>query len=555
MNVQQLTQIAEEHLRAGRVDDAIAAYRSAVAAAPENAAAHNALGVALAMQRRNEALDEFRRAIQLDPRLGSAHLHLGMALHLTDRHAQALASLDRAAQLRPGDAKLNTLVGIARLSMSRHAEAIAAFRAALADRPDTNLAADNLLLALQYDPATTAETLVREHEAWANHFAAPLAVERQPHANDRTPDRRLRVGYVSRDFRAHAANYFFEPILRHHDRGQFEVVCYPDTDRADHVTARLRELAHTWHETPTLSAHELTQRIRDDAIDVLIDLGVHTEQNRLLAFAPRPAPVQLSYLGYCGTTGLDASAIDARLTDAVVDPPHLSERWNTEPLIRLPRIFCCYQPIADAPPVTPPPAGKNGHVTFGSFNTLAKLTDETVELWSRILRATPKSRLFMMSFALRDGGVVADVVKRFARYGVERNRLELPGGGPLGDYLRAIARVDVALDTFPFNGHTTTCHCLWMGVPVVARSGGRPVSRVGRSLLRAIGREEWCADDAESYVACATRLANDLASLSRERSDLRDRVAASPLCDAAGFTREIESAYRSLWRNWCEGSR
>ncbi|MEA2736044.1 MAG: hypothetical protein QOE14_2495, partial [Humisphaera sp.] len=531
-----------------RLDDAIASFRAAVRIAPNHAAAHNALGVALAMQRRVEAIDEFRRAIELDPNLADAHFNLGLAYHRTERHAHALLTLTRAAELSPDNPGLLNLLGITQLAMGRAALAIEAFRSALHVHPDFPLAADNLLFALHYDPATTAETLIREHERWADHFAAPLLREQQPHEKDRDPRRRLRIGYVSPDLRGHAVSFFLEPILRHHDHEHFEIVCYSDTEKLDDVTDRLRAAADAWHDATALTDAQFAERVRQDGIDILVDLAVHTEHNRLLAMARKPAPLQLSYLGYCGTTGLPAPAIDGRLTDAVVDPPDHAERWNTEPLVRLPRVFCCYQPPADAPDITPLPAERDGFITFGSFNVLAKVTEETIALWSKILHATPRSRLLMMSFALKDGGVVTDVAKRFAAYGIERGRLELPGGKPLGDYLRTIARADIALDTFPFNGHTTTCHALWMGVPVISRSGSRPVSRVGRSLLRAIGLEDLCVDSAGAYVETAVRLAADPQRLTCLRSELRPRLAASPLCDAAGFTRELESAYRAMWQ-------
>ena len=419
-------------------------------------------------------------------------------------------------------------------------------------QPDFAAAHSNLVFSMNYDAAATQQTIFAESRAWHESHAAALGRRAPGHANARDPERRLRVGYVSPDFREHSVAYFLEPLIAAHDRAAFEVFCYAQVARPDQRTERFRGLADTWRSTVGMTDADLATAVREDRIDILVDLAGHTGGNRLLAFDRRPAPVQLSWLGYPNTTGTEA--IDARLTDAIADPPGPSDALHSETLVRLPNGFLCYAPTADAPAIGAPPARSTGHVTFGSFNALAKITPAVVAAWARILLGVPGSRLVIKSGPLADAATRARYLEMLAAAGVDAGRVDLRAwidarSGHLGAY----ANIDIGLDPFPYNGTTTTCEALWMGVPVVTLAGDRHAGRVGASLLTRIGLAELVADTTDGYVETAVHFAGDLDGLPARRLALRDRMMSSPLCDAAGFARDVEAAYRAMWRRWCAG--
>jgi predicted O-linked N-acetylglucosamine transferase (SPINDLY family) len=352
---------------------------------------------------------------------------------------------------------------------------------------------------------------------------------------------------MSGDLRQHSVAYFLEPVLAHHDRRAVEVHAYATGLTQDAVTDRLQGLVDHWTGCTGLSDDALAGRIRSDGIDILVDLSGHTGGNRLRVFARKPAPVQVTYLGYAATTGL--SAMDYRLTTAVVDPPG-QEAYHSEALYRLPRSLWCYRPSAEAPEVNrETPAARHGVITFGSMNNIAKVSPETVALWGEILRRLPGSRLVMTS--VPEGSVRATLTERFAAVGVEGPRLVLHGKLPAERFWEVLGGIDIGLDPFPYNGTTTTCETLWMGVPVVTLEGSSAVARSGVALLSLAGLPELIARDEPGYVRIALDLARDLPRLSALRAGLRPRLAASPLRDEPGFTRELEEAYRAMWRRWC----
>ncbi len=435
--------------------------------------------------------------------------------------------------------------------MGRSAEALEHYRQAVELEPNNAAFHGNLLYLLNYLPSYDAASLFAEHRAWARRHADPLLDTAAPHANDRTAGRRLRVGYVSPNFRAQAVNFFVEPILREHDRRQCEVVCYSDVARPDSVTARLRGYADHWRDVLGQSDEQLSELVRNDRIDILVDLTGHMGSGgRLLAFARKPAPIQVTYIGYQNTTGM--LAMDYRLTDDYADPPGLTDAFHTERLVRLPRTFFCYQPVSDAPPVGSLPATTSGHVTFASINNFNKITPAVLNTWAAILRRLPDSRLLVradMTDSVRDY-----LIATLAGHGVPATRLELVNRLPHHEYLRLIDRVDIALDPFPFNGHTTTCDCLWQGVPVVTLSGTTYASRFGGSGLVTLGLEDLIAHTPEEYIEIAARLAGDRDRLAGLRAGLRPQMAASPLMDFAGFTRNLEAEYRRMWDAWCKST-
>jgi protein O-GlcNAc transferase len=402
------------------------------------------------------------------------------------------------------------------------------------------------LLALQYLPHLNGAHLLAEHQLWARrHTGAPAEA---PPVADRNPERRLRIGYVSGDFRDHPVAAFIEPILSAHDRQAVEVFCYVDVPAPDKFTERLRRHVDAWRSLAGLSDAVAAQLVRADRIDILVDLTGHTTRPRLRVFALRPAPVQATYLGYPGTTGLPA--IDYRITDAVADPPGEPE-VHTERLLRLPGCFCCYAPPASAPAVNPSPALAAGQVTFGSLHNLAKLNDAVLDLWCEVLRAVPSAHLLIARDTLT-GQTKEMFARKFRDRGIAPERLELRRvwGSP-GNHLRHYADIDISLDAFPWSGHTTACESLWMGAPVVTLYGNRHAGRMAASILTAVGLTDLVARTPAEYVERAVRLATEPKTLAALRARLRDQMRRSPLCDGPAFTRTLEQAYRQMWRQFC----
>ena len=360
------------------------------------------------------------------------------------------------------------------------------------------------------------------------------------------------MGYVSPDFRRHSVAYFIEPLIARHDRDAFEVYCYSNVLTPDSMTRHLMGLSDSACHIVAMSDGEAADRVRADGIDILVDLAGHTAGGRLGLFALKPAPVQVSYLGYPNTTGL--AAIDWRITDIHADPPGNGDEFHSERLARLPRTFLCFQPPADAPAIQPPPSIESGRITFGSFNTLPKVTPEVVGAWAQLLHRVPGSRLLLKASGLTDAAGRGRLLGEFAQHGIDEDRLTLLG--KVGDFNAHLARyheMDIGLDPFPYNGTTTTCEAVWMGVPVVSLAGDRHAGRVGASVLANLGLEELIATSIDEYLAIAADLAADTARLGMLRETMRARVVASPLRDETGFSREVEHAYRQMWLRWCSG--
>jgi predicted O-linked N-acetylglucosamine transferase (SPINDLY family) len=531
----------------GRLEEAERSFRHALQCKPDYAAALSNLGSLLrVLGRHAEAMEAILQALRIDPAFAKAFINLGAVQRDLGRLADARQSLRRAIEIEPALAEAHNTLGTILLDCGEAAAAAESFAAATRLDPRHGIGCSNLAFALNCAPGRTAAEIHAAHRAYADTFCAPAGA-RAPHANPRDPGRRLRVGYVSGDLREHSVGHFFEPVLGNHDRAGFEIFCYFNHPGGDATSARLRAQAHAWRPTYALSDDALEALIRRDAIDLLVDLSGNTLYNRLPVFGRKPAPVQLTWLGFPGTTGL--RAIDYRIADPHTCPEGLLEGCHSERLLRLPRCQWCYQPPSGSPAVGPPPSAASGAVAFGVFCNLAKVTDPAMALWSRLLERVPGSRLLLMGRGLRQIG--ADVLARFSRQGADPSRVELLEGRRFPDYLALHGSVDIVLDTLPYSGGTTTCHALWMGVPVVSLAGETPTSRSGASLLSAVGLEALVARSPEAYVDIAARLAQDAARLALLRSGMRERMLASPLMDAAGFTRALEEAYRSAWRRWC----
>jgi len=535
----------------GRWDEAVAELKAAVRLRPDYVPAYfNLSGALQSRGDLREAKDALERVLELQPVFPEALCSLAGVLRQMGAAGEAEARLREAIEQRPTLAAAHYNLGNLLHSTGRVAEAIASYRTAVVNDPQFVTAHDNLLFCLNSDPRYSPADILKEHAAWAARHAAPLTPAAPSFHNEPDSARRLRIGYVSPDFKSHSVAYFLEPVLEQHDRALYEVWCYVLNGESDEVTARLRGLADHWVECGGLPDEALAQRIRQDGIDILIDLAGHTKANRLLVFARWPAPVQVTWLGYPTTAGVPA--IQFRLTDGQVDPPGM-QAFNTEQPVRLPHSYFCYRPLAGAPAVGELPALKAGYITFGSFNSCTKLSDQGLELWARVLAKLPDTRLLLKAAGLGDAATRAQLQGRFAQLGVAADRLVLLGAErKVEDHLAHYNRVDIGLDTYPYNGATTTCEALWMGVPVVTLKGETHASRMGASLLTAAGLQSLVATTPEQYAAVCVNLATDTGRLAALRTGMRARLGASPLMDAAGFTRAIEEQYRALWRDWCQ---
>ena len=535
--------------RRGAPADVLAAYDRTLQQDPSDAMAHFfRAGLLMSQGKYAEAIDGFKECIRLQPQYLQAYLEIAVAFNTMMEPDGALEYGLRGLKLSPTSAGLCGNMAAALQSQGRGEEAISWFRKSLEYRPNNSPGHSNMLYAMNFVPSLAPAMVFSEHLQWATLYAEPLTVRSKPHENDRTPGRRLRVGYVSPHFFDHAVNFFTEPILASHDHDQFEIFCYSAVRNPDAVTLRLRSTADQWREINDIHDEEVARMIRDDQIDILVDLAGHIGRNRLLVFARKPAPIQVTYIGYQNTTGM--SAMDYRLTDDRADPVGLTDAFYTEKLVRLPRSFFCYRPPDNAPPITPLPALERGFVTFGSFNNYAKVAPEVIDAWLRILARVPNSRLSVLAYT---GGYVEHNFKRLAdKRGINPERIQVVGRRFRREYLQLIADSDIALDPFPFNGHTTTCDAVWMGVPVVMQQGQTYASRFGGSVLANVGLERLIGHSTDEYIHLAVDLATDLPLLAQLRSELRPRMAASVLLDYQGFTRNLEQAYRQMWEKWRE---
>lgn len=569
-------------LALGRLDEARECLQAAVAAQPEFADAHANLGLVLKQQGRLDGAEAaLSRALALQPHSADFLANLGTVLEARGRPAEALAlfeqaraadpahegtlsgsglvllsegrvqealeRLEQCARLHPGSASAANNLAIAYRAQGELARAMEWCRTALAIDADFGPAHSNLLACLNYLPHASSAEILAEHRRFGARLEAPLRPHWRAHDNARDPGRRLRIGYVSGDFREHAMAFSIAPVLARHDPESFEVICFANNAREDDVTARLRRSAHEWHRVVGMSDDDTAALIRSHRIDILVDLSGHTALNRLPVFARKPAPVQAAWLGYVTSTGLEA--MDYRLTDALADPPGGDESGYTEILLRLPSVTV-FEPAADSPPLEALPALAGDRFTFACLNHLSKVTPAFVALGARLLRAVPESRLLLGNAG--DPSVEQRLVEAFGLNGIAGARLAFRPKLPLREFLALHREIDLALDTFPYNGGATSCHSLWMGVPFVTLAGDRYMARMGASLLEQVGLGEFVARTPDEYVERAIRVARDRDRLGALRATLRARVAASPLIDAQEFVASLEAAYRGMWRAWCE---
>lgn len=570
--------------KANRLDEAIACWRQAVHFAPSYAGAHSNLGKALQAQGKlDEAAVCFESAVHLDPDATDDRCNLGKIYLDQRRLDEAVACLRQATgtgsahallartllayalydqgnideaetvcrevlQLNPSDVfACSKLAGVLK-DQGRIEDAVDCLRRAVAAAPDSSQTHSALLYLLTFDPRCDAAAIYEETCRWRQHFADPLGKFIQPHANRPDPERRLRVGYVSGDFRRSVVSFFTLPALANHDHERFEVFLYLNSARPDEDTDEFCRHADAWHDVRRMSDEDLAERVRADGIDILVDVSLHTGDNRLLALARKPAPVQVTWLGINGSTGL--TTIDYRLTDAYLDPPGLDDAYYSEKCWRLPETYWVYDPRTAEPAVNALPALENGRVTFGCLNQFSKINDTLLGVWAQVLRGVPNASLLLLA----PQGVARERCRSvLSRHGAGPACVEFVDRRPRLDYFRLYHRIDLCLDTFPFNSHTTGLDAFWMGVPTITLRGRTLVGREGWSQLCNLGLQDLAAQSPEEYVEIARRLAGDTHRLAELRGTLRERMMHSPLMDFQGYTRNLEQAYREMWRRWCRG--
>ncbi|MGH6947744.1 MAG: tetratricopeptide repeat protein [Kiloniellales bacterium] len=535
-----------------RFAEAEQTLRQAIEGRPDSAMLlTNLAGVLQTLNRDEEAQALYLRAIECEPNLVEPLRNLGALLARQGRFADAEAVIRRALALEPDDGMSLNNLGIAVSGQGRVNDAIKCFAQMAVLKPDYSNAQSNILFAMNYMQGVTLEQLGKAHRRFGEVWdKAPTG---QGFANTPDPNRRLRIGYVSPDFKRHVSAYFIEGVLSAHDRSKVEVFCYAEVDNADDMTERLRGLSDHWRWIVGWHDEDVAETIGADGIDILVDLAGHTANNRLPIFGLKPAPIQVSWLGYPNTTGM--KTIDYIFaTPGYV--PEAQRRYMTEAVYDLPRLPSCYCPPRYMPPVAESPCLAVGSVTFGCFNNITKVTTGVMQAWSRLLDAVPGSRLFLKSIALGEPKTAAATAAAFGKLGVTAERLIVEGPSEHKDYLEAYGRVDIALDPFPYNGGTTTIEALYMGLPLVALRGDRWVSRNGSAILEAMALdEELAADDVEGYIAKAAALATNPQRLTQLRREIRPRFLATGVADPGLLTGEVESAYREMWQRWCASRR
>jgi protein O-GlcNAc transferase len=584
--------LANVFMTQGQAKNAIAPLREALRIDPQHAAALYSLGLALSgCGDVDGAIGSFERFIALRPGISQGHSALGDILHFVGRHDQAIAAYERARALGPLNAETHYRLGGSYLMRGKLDEAITNFNHAIAMRPDYTeafnmlgnalgdrgeaenaLAAyrvalkinpdlpslhSNMLLSMHFLAGLDSAALYKEYRAWNDRHAKALSDVRAVHTNDRNPDRRLRIGYVSPDFCGHCQALFTAPLLANHDHRQVEVFCYSGVAKPDDATRYLRGVADQWRDTVGKSDQQIADLIREDQIDIAVDLTMHMSGGRPLLFARRPAPVRMAWLAYPGTTGLDA--MDWRLSDPYLDPPGAGtsgwgpgaqgphDRYYSERTYRLPHTFWCYGPAIEMQ-VNELPAASAGHVVFGCLNNFCKINSPLLALWGKVMMAVPNSRLLLLA---PEGEARRRVLTELGAQGVKADRVEFVPRQPRPAYLQTYHRIDMGIDTLPANGHTTSLDSYWMGVPVVTLVGQTSFGRAGLSQLTNLGLPELIAHSEAEFISIIRDLAGDLPRLAELRRTLRQRMEASPLMDAKAFARDMEAAYRYVWREWC----
>ena len=533
----------------GKVDEAVQSFRKALTIKPDYPEAHGNLGIALQyLGRPEEAMASYHKALAIKPDFAEAHINLGNVHSELGQPGEAVESHRKALAIEPESAMAHNNLANALKDLGKLEEAAASYRQALTLKPDFAEAHSNLIFPMSYDPGITSDEIFQQARQWdAKHG---YKGEKPEYRNPPEPDRRLRIGLVSGDFRHHSVSYFLKTVVSEIDKEKLEIFAYATSSKEDDLTAQLKSIVAHWRNVTAISDKQLSEDIMADGIDILVDLSGHSAFNRLKVFSMKPAPIQVAWLGYSATTGVDA--FDYILCDQWVLPPEGEEHF-IEKSWRLPGSYLCFSPPDVKVDVAASPVRSNSYITFGCFNHLTKMTDPVVSCWAKILHKVPDSRLFLKAGQLNDVAVQKEVLSRFSSHGVFSDVLFLKGYSPdKSTHFAAYNQVDISLDPFPYAGTTTSFEALWMGTPLLTLQGDRFISRVGESILNNVGLGEWIGATPQDYVDKAIAFASDLQGLSVLREGMRDRLMASCLCDAPGFTRNLEEAFRGMWRTWCK---
>ncbi|WP_406693414.1 tetratricopeptide repeat protein [Singulisphaera sp. Ch08] len=538
--------------RLGRFDEAESTCRQAITLNPNSAEAHHNLAFALSERGQlTEAEANYRRAIEIRPEFVDPYVNLTSVLGKFGKLDEAEACSREAVRLDPNRSEALVNLGFVLVEKGHIAEALAAYREAERVDPNSRPVQSSYLYGLNYDPEADPETLLAEHCRWGLRQQEDVpAIDLSP-SHDRGRERPLRVGYVSADFRVHPVAYFLRHILTHHDRHQVEPHCYSEVTAPDAMTAQLETLSDAWRPIYGMTDEQVADLVQRDRLDILVDLSGHTARHRMGLFAHKPAPIQVTYLGYPNTTGL--ATIDYLLTDPITDPPD-DPTWSSEIPYHLPDVFCCYSPPEEAPEVNPLPALRATGVTFGSLHKLPKLNSRVLELWAELLRSIPTARLLLYRNNLR-GQRQKEILSFFETQGIAADRLELRNivaGG--GSHYQVYQDIDISLDVFPWSGHTTACESIWMGVPIVTIRGNRHAGRMTASVLTCLGLSDWIAETPQQYLAIAQQFASERDRLAELRRTMRARMTESPMGDGRTWTQNLEKAYRTMWHRWCDAA-
>ena len=535
----------------GLLSSAEASFRRALVLKPDLLEAHNNLGNVLeSLGRSPDAEASLRRALALRPDLPEAPNNLGNALQTLGRLSESVASFRRALELKPDYHDAQSNLGNAFKALGRPAKAQVCYRRALELKPDYAMVHSNVIFTLDLLEECSIQEQQAERRRWYERHGRKHVGAIRPHDNPRDPERKLRIGYVSADFRNHSAYHGFSPIILRHDRNAFEVVCYSGVKLEDDATARLRRAAHEWRSTLGVSDDALAEQIRHERIDILVDLSGHSAGNRLPVFARKPAPIQVTGWGFAGGTGLPT--VDYYASDVVV-VPEAERALYAEEVIYLP-CGACYEAPEYAPAVSKLPALQGKAFTFGCLNRVEKISDRVIGLWGRILARLPDAQLLIKGGGLTDPELRQTLLRRLGNAGIVAERVNLMGISAHPEHLRIYHDVDLGLDPYPHGGGISTAEALWMGVPVVALGGKNIASRITPSMLTALRMTEWIARSDEDYVRIALQAARDLPGLARVRAELRSRLAGSGVGDVQRYTRTVETAFRTMWRRWCATS-
>jgi len=498
-----------------------------------------------------KAHDYFIKALQLDSKNANIHSNLGTCYIEMKQWQTAFEHFQIGLSLDRNNACIHTNLSQAYRLIGCMDEAVSHIKKVITLEPESTVAQSNLLLYLNYCPNVSSDELFDYHQQWGKGFAIKPKKQLQ-FSNYPDPDRPIRIAYISPDFRGHPVGYFIEPALVQYDAKQFEIYCYAHVANPDQTTQVIQNHVDTFYQIHTMDDLHLANQIRTDGIDILIDLAGHTANSRIRVMAYQAAPIQVTYLGYPTTSGL--KHIDYRLTDAAIDPKGISDSWYTEQLIHLDSCFFCLSPLGDSVPISRLPALHNKMFCFGAFHNTSKVSDTIIKLWSKVLAQIPESQILLQAAAYDDPDIVRYFQSCFEKYGIKRHRVQCMGTLPFEQYLKLHHQIDIMLDTQPWTGHTTSCHALWMGIPVLTLAGKRHASRIGQRLMLALNLPEWVAKDHQDFVKKAVQFAMDRNGLDILRQNMRTRILESGISDRKQYVHSLEQVFRQLWLEWCKNN-